>query len=65
MDVPPVAPQVHYGDGFCGSNSVEIMNDLEPYEMARALDSDDDHSVGELTESDVGSTILLIPIRRV
>ena len=44
---------MHYGDEFCGSNSVEIMNDLEPYEMARALDSDDDHPVGELTESDV------------
>ena len=29
------------------------MNDSEPYEMARALDSDDDRPVGELTESDV------------
>ena len=53
VDVPLVAAQVHYGDGFRGSNSVEIMNDLEPYEMARALDSDDDRPVGELTESDV------------
>ena len=34
-------------------NSVEIMNDLEPYEMAMALDSDNDRSVGELTQSDV------------
>ena len=51
--VPPVATQVHCGDGFRGSNSVEIMNNLEPYEMARALDSDDDCPVGELTESDV------------
>jgi hypothetical protein len=29
------------------------MNDLEPYEITRAVDSDDDHPVGELTESDV------------
>ena len=53
VDVPPVAEQVHFGDGFRGSNSVEIMHDSEPYEMARALDSDDDHPVGELTESGV------------
>ena len=53
MDVPHVVAQVHFGDGFRGSNSVEIMHDSEPYEMARALDSDDDHPVGELTESDV------------
>ena len=49
VDVPPVAAQVHCGDGLRGSNGVEIMNDLEPYEMARALDSDDDRPVGELT----------------
>ena len=49
MDVPTVAAQVLCGDGFRGSNSVEIMNDLEPYEMARALDSDDDRPVGEVT----------------
>ena len=53
VDVPTVAAQVHCGDGFRGSNSVEIMNDLEPYEMVRALDSDDDCPVGEPTESDV------------
>ena len=29
------------------------MNDSEPYEMARALDSNDDLPIGELTESDV------------
>ena len=40
VDVPTVAAQVHCGDGFCGSNSVEIMNDSEPYEMAMALDSE-------------------------
>ena len=51
--MPHVVAQVHFGDGFCGSNSVEIMHDSEPYEMARALDSDDDRPVGELTESDV------------
>ena len=45
VDVPPVVTQVHYGGGFRGSNSVEIMNDSEPYEMARALDSDDDRPI--------------------
>ena len=44
---------MHFSDGFRGSNNVEIMNDSEPYEMARALDSDDDRPIGELTESDV------------
>ena len=29
------------------------MNDSKPYEMARALDSDDDRPVRELTESDI------------
>ncbi|XP_066380924.1 heat shock 70 kDa protein BIP2-like [Miscanthus floridulus] len=53
VDVPPIAAQVHCGDGFYGSNSVKIMNHLEPYEMARALDSDDDRPIGELTEGDI------------
>ena len=53
VDVPTIAAQVLCGDGFRGSNSVEIMKDSEPYEMARALDSDDDRLVGELTESGV------------
>ena len=64
MDVPTVAAQVLCGDGFCGSNSVEIMNDSEPYEMARALDSDDDHHVGELIESDVEMLRRIFPGRR-
>ena len=64
MDVPTVAAQVLCGDGFRGSNSVEIMNDSEPYEMARALDSDDDHPVGELTESDVEMLRRIFPGRR-
>ena len=50
---PLLLRKAHCGDGFCGSNIVEIMNDSEPYEMARALDSDDDRPFGELTESDV------------
>ena len=53
VDVSPVVAQVYCEDGFCGSNSVEIMNDSEPYAMARALDSGDDRPIGELTESDV------------
>ena len=52
---------MHYGDGLCGSNSVEIMNDSEPYEMARALDSDDDRPVGELTENDVEMLMRIFP----
>ena len=64
VDVPPVAVQVHCGDGFRGSNSVEIMNNLEPYEMARALDSDDDRPIGELTESDVEMLRRIFPDRR-
>ena len=63
MDVPHVATQVHFGDGFRGSNSVEIMHDSELYEMARALDSDDDRPVGELTESDVEMLRRIFPGR--
>ena len=55
---------MHCGDRFRGSNSVEIMNDLEQYEMARALDSDDDRPVGELTESDVEMLRRIFPSRR-
>ena len=54
---------MHCGDGFRGSNSIEIMNDSEPYEMARALDSDDDRPVGELTESDVEMLRRIFPGR--
>jgi hypothetical protein len=39
------------------------MNDSEPYEMARALDSDDDHPIGELTESDVEMLRRIFPVR--
>jgi hypothetical protein len=40
------------------------MNDLEPYDMARALDSNDDCPVGELTESDVEMLRRIFPDRR-
>ena len=62
--MPPVAAQVHCGDGFRGSNSVEIMNNLEPYEMAKALDSNDDRPIGELTESDVEMLWCIFPDHR-
>ena len=55
---------MHFSDGFRGSNDVEIMNDSEPYEMARVLDSDDDRPVGELTESDVEMMRRIFPGRR-
>ena len=62
--MPPVDAQVHFGDGFRGSNSFEIMHDSKPYEMARALDSDDDCPVGELIESDVEMLRRIFPGRR-
>jgi hypothetical protein len=40
------------------------MNNLEPYEIARAVDSDDDRPVGELTESDVEMLRRIFPGRR-
>jgi hypothetical protein len=49
VDVSPLYAQVPLGDGFRASNSV----DSESYEIARAVDSDDDRLVGELTRSDV------------
>ena len=55
VDVPTIVAQVLCGDGFRGSNSVEIMNDSKPYEMARAL---------ELTESDVEMLRCIFPGRR-
>ena len=63
VDVPPVATQLHSGDGFRGSNSVEIMNDSEPYEMARALDSNDDRPIREVMESDVVMLRRIFPDR--
>jgi hypothetical protein len=39
------------------------MNDSEPYEIARVVDSDDDRSVGELTESDVEMLRRIFPGR--
>ena len=64
VDVPPIAAQVHFGDGFHGFNSVKIMHDSELYEMARALDSDDDRPVGELIESDVEMLSRIFPAHR-
>jgi hypothetical protein len=39
------------------------MNDSEPYKIARAVDSDDDHPVGELTESDIKMLRRIFPSR--
>ena len=55
---------MYFGDGFRGSNSVEIMHDSKPYEMARALDSDDDRPIGELTKSDVEMLRRIFPVCR-
>ncbi|RCV39584.1 hypothetical protein SETIT_8G235700v2 [Setaria italica] len=64
VDVPPVATQLHYGDGLRGSNSVGIMNDSDAYEMGMYLDSDNDRPVGEMTESDVEMFRRCFPDRR-
>jgi hypothetical protein len=53
VDVSPITVQVHCGDVFRASNSVEIMNDSGLYEITRADDSDDDRPIGELTDSDI------------
>ncbi|RCV25031.1 hypothetical protein SETIT_5G133900v2 [Setaria italica] len=53
VDVPLVDAQVQCGDGLRGSNSVEILNDEDAYEMGVDLDSEDDRPVGEMTESDI------------
>jgi hypothetical protein len=42
-----------FGDGFIASNNPEFRNEEEPYAFAMAADSDDDRSVGVLTESDI------------
>jgi hypothetical protein len=59
VDVPPVDAQVPLRDGFRAPNSV----DSEPYEIARAVDSDDDRPVGELMESDVEMLSHIFPDR--
>jgi hypothetical protein len=40
------------------------MNNSEPYEITRAVDSDDDRPVGELTESDVDMLRRIFPDHR-
>jgi hypothetical protein len=40
------------------------MHDSKPYKMGRALDSDDDRPIGELTESDVEMMRRIFPSRR-
>jgi hypothetical protein len=40
------------------------MNNSEPYEIARAIDSDDDGPIGELTESDVEMLRHIFSVRR-
>uniref|UniRef100_K4A1T2 SWIM-type domain-containing protein n=1 Tax=Setaria italica TaxID=4555 RepID=K4A1T2_SETIT len=64
VDVPLVAAQVQCGDGLCGSNSVEIMNDEDAYEMGVDLDSDDDRPAGEMAESDIEMFRRIFPGRR-
>ena len=63
VDVPPVAAQVNFGDGFRGSNSVEIMYDSEPYEMARALDSEDTPHHLNITLRQLSNRAIIIRIK--
>ena len=53
VDVPPGGSRGNCEEGFRGSNDVEDRPDEQPYEMAMAVDSDDDRPVPELTDSDV------------
>jgi hypothetical protein len=62
--VPPVSAQMPPSDEFRASNSVDVMNDTEPYEIARAVDSDDDRPVADLTESDIELLERIFPGRR-
>nr|TKW13910.1 hypothetical protein SEVIR_5G132000v2 [Setaria viridis] len=64
VDVPLVDAQVQCGDGLRGSNSVEILNDEDAYEMGVDLDSKDDRPVGEMTESDIEMFRRIFPGRR-
>lgn len=50
---PPTRAHVHFEEGFRAFNSTEFINEEEPYDIAMAVDSDDDRPVGELTESDI------------
>lgn len=45
------------------ADEAQVMNDDEPYECARAIDSDDDRPVGELTESDIEMMRRILPGR--
>jgi len=49
VDAPPIDAQVHCGDGFHASNSV----DSKLYEITRDIDCDDDRPIGELTKCDI------------
>jgi hypothetical protein len=64
VSAPPADAQVHIGDGICASNSIEIMNDSEPYEIVRAVDSNNDRPVRELTKSDVEMLRRIFPGHR-
>jgi hypothetical protein len=59
-----IRTHLHCGDGIIASNSHEFRNEEEPYAFAMAADSDDDHLVGELTESDIEMLKCIIPQHR-
>jgi hypothetical protein len=48
VDDPPIRACVHFEEGFNVSNSPEFIIEEEPYGVAMAADSDDDHPVCEL-----------------
>lgn len=62
-DIAPVEPLVHVQEVCRTSNNVDvqIMDDGESYQDARAVDSDDDRQVGELTASDIELIRRLFP----
>jgi hypothetical protein len=53
-----------FGDGFIASDSHEFRNEDEPYAFAMAANSDDNRSVGELTESGIEMLQRVIPDHR-
>jgi hypothetical protein len=62
---PPVPPSTNVDPAFIASNSVDvnIEDDEEPYGIARAVDSDDDHLVASLSEQEMELIRRLYPDR--
>jgi hypothetical protein len=60
IGVPPVPPSSNTGQAS-NSMDIQIDDEEEPYGNARAVDSDDDHSVAALSEEDMERIRLFCP----